>query len=221
VKKAAGMEASSEWCGFFASDHYVKVKMDAELRPGFFHTENVRDFFHYRYDRFPSRVMKWVWAEEAWHELHAYHEARGGTRQWLPYEEISAGGTLDIRPGDTVLIDPFLTGTPTHIVMAMSYDPATSTLVTIGGNDVGYVPVAPGSKPGADPRRETAEGATGEKLQPGGGDGRVAVGVHGAVPAGHSRAAIFGVGRLSLVDFEEHPYAWKPADKPPPPLKRP
>jgi hypothetical protein len=222
VQKAAKMGPNFDWCGFFAEDHYVRAHMDDDLRAGFFHTNNIEDYFHYVYDRNPDRIKKWIWDGDAWQELHAYHVTRGAERKWLDYATLSAGGALDIQPGDTVLVDVGLDGTPNHIVMAVSYDPATNTLVSIGGNDSGLVVVPPGTpKPtGADDKRDKAEAATGLDLQKGPAGGHVAVGVHDVKATGRTRGAIFGVGRPSLVDFEDHVYATKPLDKPPPPLKK-
>ena len=222
VKKAAGMESSTEWCGFFTVDHFVRARMDSDLRAGFFHTNNVQDFFHYRYDRNPKRIKKWIWVDDAWQELNEYHKARDAERQWLDYEELSAGGELDIRPGYTVLVDRGLDGTPDHIVTAVSYDPATNSLVTIGGNDSGFVVVPPGTKKptDTDPKRDAAEAATGLDLQKGKKELHVGVSVHNVAATAGARGAIFGVGRPSLVDFEDHIYAWQPQKKPPPPLKK-
>jgi hypothetical protein len=222
VQKAAKMGPDFDWCGFFTEDHYVRAHMDDDLRAGFFHTNNIEDYFHYVYDRNPDRIKKWIWDGDSWEELHAYHLARGMERKWLDYKTLSAGGTLDIQPGDTVLVDVGLDGTPNHIVMAVAYDPATNTLVSIGGNDSGLVVVPPGTpKPtDTDEKRDKAEAATGLDLQKGPAGGHVAVGVHDVKATDKKRGAIFGVGRPSLVDFEDHVYATKPLNKPPPPLKK-
>jgi hypothetical protein len=222
VQKAAKMGMNFDWCGFFTEDHYVRAHMDDDLRAGFFHTNNIEDYFHYTYDRNPDRIKKWIWDGDSWEELHAYHKTRGAERKWLDYKALSAGGVLDIQPGDTVLVDVGLDGTPNHIVMAVAYDPATNTLVSIGGNDSGLVVVPPGTpKPtGADDKRDKAEAATGLDLQKGPAGGHVAVGVHDLKATDSKRGAIFGVGRPSLVDFEDHVYASKPLDKRPPPLKK-
>jgi hypothetical protein len=163
-----------------------------------------------------------VWTGDAWQELHAYHTSRNAERRWLDYAALSGGGTLDIQPGDTVLVDVGLDGTPNHIVMASAYDPGTNTLVTIGGNDAGFVVVPPGTpKPtDTDEKRDKAEAATGLELKSGPSGGHVGVGVHDVKAEGKRRGAIFGVGRPSLVDFEDHLYASKPLDKPPPPPKK-
>jgi hypothetical protein len=65
--------------------------------------------------------------------VQAYHQARGSLRTWTPRTTIQAalasGGTVDIRPGDTCLIDHHGGNTPSHIVMVESYNPTTRQLV--------------------------------------------------------------------------------------------
>jgi len=223
VTKATSMPVSSEWCGMFSADHLIRASLDADLRNAWLHTHNVEAFFTYHPERYPTRIPKWIWDDDGWEDVRGHHTARGALRTWLGAAELSQGGELDIQPGDTVLIDWNLDGDPDHIVLASSYDPATGSLVTIGGNDSGYVVAAPGKHkaPKAGSAQETAEQATGLELESGGG-GKVAVGVHQVAPEGkQKRAAVYGVGRPSLIDLEEHTYAFKPQDKPPPPPKHP
>jgi hypothetical protein len=185
------------------------------------HTHNVEAFFTYHPEKYPTRIPKWIWNDDdGRQDVKALHAAQGAPRRWLDHAAISAGGELDIQPGDMVLIDPDLNGDPDHIVLASSYDAATNTLVTIGGNDSGFVLMKPGEKePAHSDKLDTAESATGLELKPGGG-GKVAVGVHQVTPEGKKkRAAVYGAGRPSLIDLEERAYAFKPQDKPPPPPK--
>ncbi len=42
---------------------------------------------------------------------------------------------------------------------------------------------------------------------------------HAGLEGKAKRAAVYGIGRPSLIDLEEHTYAFKPQDKPPPPPK--
>ena len=221
VTKATSMPVSSEWCGMFSGDHLIRAALDSDFRFSFMHTLNVEAFFTYHPEKYPTRIPKWIWDDDGWQSVKDFHNARGEPRKWMGHAEISKGGDLDIQPGDMVLIDWDLTGTADHIVLASSYDPATGYLVTIGGNDSGYVVAPPGkhkeAKEGS--KRDVAEEATGLELTEGGG-GKVAVGVNKVTPEGKAkRAAVYGVGRPSLIDLEEHTYAFKPQDKPPPPPK--
>jgi hypothetical protein len=222
---AVGMDESFDWCGFFAANQYMRSSLDRDLRQGFFHVDNVEDYFTYHYASGPhARVKKWIYAEGAWHELQTYHSARGSVRHWTDARAIHGGGTLDIRSGDIVLIDHSGSARPDHIVMVQSWDAATQTLFTIGGNDGGYEvdtnpahPAPKGESADARERRLRAEAATGAALRPGHGGGHVGVTVQDlssqpdptAVEknsATRTRARIFGIGRPSIVDFEDHIY---------------
>ena len=221
VTKATGMGPDSQWCGMFSGDHLIRAALDSDFRHSFMHTHNVEAFFTYHPEKYPTRIPKWIWDDDGWEDVRGYHNARGALRTWLGHAELSKGGELDIQPGDMVLIDPDLNGDPDHIVLCSSYDPNSGLLITIGGNDSGFVLAPPGKHKAtkAGEARETAEEATGLELQAGGG-GKVAVGVHHAGLEGKAkRAAVYGVGRPSLIDLEEHTYAFKPQDKPPPPPK--
>jgi hypothetical protein len=215
----------------------MQSNLDSDLRGGFFHTENVVDYFRYDYARVNlSRIKKWIWADGSWRDIRTYHEERGSLRQWIDAAGIQASGGagLDIRPGDVALIDNRGTERPDHIVMVDSYDDATKTLITIGGNDSGYTidtnPAHPApAHETADDRtkRETLEAGTGQSLTPGSGGG-VGYGLqdlgnqpapgpiehsHGA--SGRPHARVFGVGRPSVVDFEDHFYDATTVQHPP------
>ncbi len=154
---AAGMDQSYDWCGFFVGKSYMQAGLDRELRAGFFHVNNVEDYFTYKYAfGTGSRVQKWIYADNTWQELKAYHAARGSERTWINAATIkSSADNLDIRSGDTVLIDHSGKPQADHIVMVHSWNPITKTLFTIGGNDGGYeVDTSPDHKP---PKKETSE----------------------------------------------------------------
>jgi hypothetical protein len=225
VYGSAGMAANHDWCGFFTQDHYMTSNLDRDLRAGFFHTDNVQDYFQYVYARNPDRIKKWVWDDGKWTELKAYHEARGSVRKWTNYDATSVGGKLDIQPGDLALIDVGLDGTPNHIVLVQSYDPVTSTLFSIGGNDGGMVVdnakdrKLPKESDADKANRERLEATSGRPMKKGPGGGHVGLSTHAVAALGKTRGAVFGIGRPSLADFEDHKYAGQPLDKPPVPLK--
>jgi hypothetical protein len=216
------MGANDDWCGFFTADHYVRARMDEDLRAGFHHVIDVEGFFTYvSRDDHPARVKRWVWNGSAWQSVKDFHADRGAPRQWLTEDQVVSGGVLDIRPGDTVLLDWGPNGKADHIAMAASYDPTTSKLVTIGGNDNGFsVRPKTAAAPAADDKRETAEQATGLDLYSPGGDYHVALDTYSVTAAaGQARGVVYGIGRPSLVDFEEHVYSGTVAK--PRPLKTP
>jgi Domain of unknown function (DUF4157) len=133
-----------DWCGMFVASSYFKgAGMAERLRAGFYHTDNVQDFFFYRDDNAvnATRAPMAIWAENQWWSLKDYHALRGSPRRWTPRDTIKAalvaGGAGDIRPGDTCLIDHGGGNKPSHIVMVESYDPVTKLLVTIEGNTFG------------------------------------------------------------------------------------
>ena len=164
VTKATSMPVTSEWCGMFSGDHLIRAALDADFRSSFMHTHNVEAFFTYHPEQFPTRIPKWIWDEDGWEDVRGYHNARGALRTWLGHARARPrAGTLDIQPGDMVLIDWNLDGDPDHIVLASSYDPATGYLVTIGGNDSGYVVVPPDKHKEAEGGRQARRGGGGDR----------------------------------------------------------
>ncbi len=105
-----------------------------------------------------------------------------------------------------VLFDWEANGEADHIATVASYDPTTSALITIGGNDSGYVLDTTGKYDAShDAGAQTGGAAMGQGLRPGtqlpgqaGGHVGVGVRVIGA--------QLYGIGRPSLVDFEDHVY---------------
>ena len=219
----------SDWCGMFVGAHLFRGGgIDEELRAGMLHVDNVKDYFHYTQKVNAKRTPKSIWADNQWWEMRAYHEARGSLRQWKPREAVAAAllgeGALDIRPGDVVLIDHGGGNKPSHITMVESYDPGTKQLVTIEGNTGGIRADADGEVP-------LAKDGVNAKAS----SGRDGVGLHvrdlttvskdvakklpkeeqdpdAAKPSKDAYKAkkgstVFGVGRPSVVDFEEHSYA--------------
>jgi hypothetical protein len=123
-----------------------------------------------------------------------------------------------------VLIDHRGSARPDHIAMVDSYDPGTGALFTIGGNDSGYTVdtrpthTAPAGESAADrAKRERIEQETGQPLAPG-ASGGVGFGMQdlanqpdpAAVARDPARARprvrVFGIGRPSIVDLEDHFY---------------
>jgi hypothetical protein len=138
----SGKKRVFDWCGMFVVSSYWKgAGMAKQLRAGFYHTDNVQDFFNYAQAHNAGRIPMSIWAENQWWNLKEFHKARGSLRQWTPRATVqaalAAGGTGDIRPGDTCLIDHKGGNSPSHIVMVESYDPVTKQLVTIEGNTFG------------------------------------------------------------------------------------
>ena len=45
--QACGMSITDDWCGFFVATAFMQSDLDSDLRGGFFHVENVVDYFRY------------------------------------------------------------------------------------------------------------------------------------------------------------------------------
>ncbi|MFO0645242.1 MAG: hypothetical protein U0326_03315 [Polyangiales bacterium] len=180
------------WCGMFVAAMLYRAGLCPALRSGMWETRNVVHFFAYDYEK---RVPRWVWDGDVggWLELKTLHQASDSMRTWIDRESMqdTALGALDILPGDVALIDHEGDGKPDHITLVESYDPATGLLMTIEGNGYGRV----------------------AKLED---DGTVTLGDKEAdavvrnprdLSDSKQRRRIFGVGRLSAVDFEQRAYA--------------
>lgn len=205
-----------DWCGMFvAASMFRGAALDKNMRKAFAHTDNVFDFFHYTAKVNDERTPLSIWAEDRWWTVKEYHAQRGLLRTWTTGAQVTGG---DIRPGDVALIrhkgskpDDAIAN---HIVMVDSWDPASGKLVTIEGN------VLDGVRPGADGEpqrlddgttlrstRTTAPSSTALHVRdmndpvtrtPGAGK-------HGEYQERGART-VFGIGRPSLVDFEQHTF---------------
>jgi hypothetical protein len=210
---------SHDWCGMFvAAGMFRASALDKDMRMAFAHTNNVHDFFNYGGGN-PDRVPPSIWADGQWWSVREYHVTRSLPRTWIPQDQVRTG---DIRSGDVALIRHQGTapgakvGIANHIVMVESFDADTGRLVTIEGN------VHTGIRAGAD----------GEAKRTAGGDLQVDAAatdssvVHirdladpdtktpnqnkGDVYQERGGQTVFGIGRPSLVDFEDHDYGVKP-----------
>ncbi len=231
-KNSEGVDKISDWCGMFVGASLFRGGgLDEELRAGMLHTSNVLDYFQYTQAANARRVPKSIWADGEWHDLKTYHAARGSARTWQSRGAVTAvmegGGALDVRPGDVVLIDhKGNKPAPQHITMVESYDPATHQLVTIEGNTGGIRAGADGKvgDAGDGQHKTNATGRDGSglhtrdmtnmsaKSREAHADAHAAnMARHASAPKGAYRgtkgATVFGIGRPSAVDFEEHQYA--------------
>jgi hypothetical protein len=233
VAQSAGGSLNDEWCGYFSMEGYQRgAAMDPDFANSFASTYSVELFFTYAHDSgLVMRSPKWLWDGVKWRDVQQYHHERGSERTWLSGTAITAGTQLDIRPGDMVVTDNEGDGKSDHIVKCQSFDPATGLLITIGGNDSGMI-VRPAGE--ADPAHETAadqaarlaaEAATGRKMKVGGwgtgqAGGHVGIGVRDTHATGAKGfGLVYGVGRPSLVDFEDHEWWAKDVKATPPPPK--
>ncbi len=107
-----------------------------------------------------------------------------------------------------------------HIQMVQSWNPATRELFVVEGNSDGYIidtdpahPAITGESAADGKTRQEIEAATGTKLTKGKDYSHVAAGINNLadqpdpskLKAGRS-ARVYGIGRLSIVDFENQTY---------------
>lgn len=178
-----------DWCGMFVGACMVRAGLCKALRRGFFHTRNVERMLTYRWE---DRVPRWVWDEptQAWCDVRAWHEAEGSLRCWRGHDALDLR-TLDIRPGDIVLIDHQGDGRADHITLAERFDADTGVLVTLEGNGRGTVV-----------RRVLDDGSVEESTAK--RDSVVRNQRDLRLPAQWKK--LYGVGRLSALDFEQRRY---------------
>jgi hypothetical protein len=201
-----------DWCGLFASAALFRGGgLDEELRAGLYHTANVSDFFHYTQRANARRTPRSIWADGQWWTLRDYHERRGSTRSWLGRSALTRalhdGTGPDVRPGDVLLIDHAGGASPDHIVLVDAWDAETRTVTTLEGNAIGVKAAGDG------PERTDHGGLRTSRY------GRRGVGMHVRVLEGPRKprasneyrprpaATLFGRGRQSAVDFEDHTFA--------------
>ena len=227
-----GRPADDPWCGYFAAEKYGKIGFHKEfMKHGFDSTYKARAFFMYTPEALKGgQYPNWVKADDSsWKLIPAYHKDRKSERHWYETAEIMKGGNLDIRPGDIVTLSVAIGANiekpeGDHVTMVLSYNPATKLLFTIAGNDGGYVVRQPGEtavdeNAAKAEERRAAEAASGQDLKKTPG-AKVAVGVQdlgnqpkpGAPGSKVRQTHVAGIGRPSIVDFEEHEYAWKNPD---------
>jgi hypothetical protein len=210
---------SHDWCGMFVSAGMFRASaLDKDMRMAFAHTNNVHDFFNYGGGN-PDRVPPSIWADGQWWSVREYHASRGLPRTWIPQDQVRDG---DIRPGDVALIRHSGTapgakvGIANHIVMVESFDPQSGRLVTIEGN------VHNGIRAGAD--GEAKRNAGGELISDAAATDSSVVHIRDLedtdtktpkqkkddVYEARGGQTVFGIGRPSLIDFEDHDYGVKP-----------
>jgi hypothetical protein len=218
VINAAGVESEQifDWCGMFvAAGMFRGAGLDKDMRKAFAHTDNVYDFFHYTAKVNDERTPLSIWADGRWWLVSEYHLQRGALRTWMEKPSIDLAR---IRPGDVLLIRHWDRkpdrAIANHIVMVDSFDPATGRLVTIEGNiQEGIRPDAEGDATrvadgglASAPAVRDASVVHVRNMQDQATTTPANTGVVGPYQERGGRT-VFGVGRPSLVDFEDHEYA--------------
>lgn len=187
--RAVGGVHTGQWCGAFA---YTQA-----ARAGGFHNGRV-DMQHERAIRhalnYDGREHTWIWTGSDWQALRDYHRARGSER--LYQEVLTSAPAMGIQPGDLVLIDNNFGIDPDHITTAVSFD--GNILTTVGGNQgsgqagVGRNTWNLSTNPAPNDVRATRGRARIREVNP---------------HLGPKHVRVHGIGRWSLVDYEQHIYA--------------
>jgi len=223
-----GVEGGAAWCGAFANAQHGRSGMDSDLGRAFMHTTNAENFFRYRHN---GRNPGWIRADGTWHHVREFHQSRGSERQWWDAEAVRAHQQVTPQAGDVVLIDHSGSAAANHVAMVHSYDPSTHRLTMIDGNGGGFV-VDHRRRDGdhgaaaSDPNRAHAEAAAGGQSLRRGGAGDVTMSVRdldnepttdqvnadvarvsGNPGARRQHSRIYGLGRMSAVDYEDHEYS--------------
>jgi hypothetical protein len=229
---ASGLKPDQDWCGGFVETQYIPLKIHSLLKELFWSTQKMESFFTYKRDYDPYH---WIKVNNQIMTVQDYHKERGSSRHWLTTD----AKELDIRPGDIVLQDNRGGIGADHIQMVQSWDASTSTLYTIEGNGKAYqvdnnpTKTASTNKLGTKEetqkerekreKREKIEQSTGYHLR----NDTSAVGlgsydlskepteneVKKMRAKGTEVVRIVGIGRPSLVDFEDQKYLDKAPKK--------
>ena len=215
------LPGDADWCGAFAMSMQRQSGATPELAAFMQGTEGVISLLRYG-------AHHWIQVGGAWMEVERYHDQeRHSRRSWReidPAAEHHDPRAFDIRPGDVVLLDLQRGTRPDHIAMVRSYDPGTGTLVTVGGNEGALHPVHvsgprnvaenpravehPRARRLTDLMRLEADARAGGRALTEAERTELAE-LRTIVPAWDARnkpSRVFGWGRLSLVDYETHPY---------------
>jgi len=177
-----------DWCGMAVGLWLQDGGMNPAFGRSFLHCLNVEAFFSYGAQRNvnPRRLDTLINLEGKWQSIRDFHGGPGGglNRRWYDRGQVTSRVADEhhardvFAPGDVVLIDWAGHNDADHITMVEAWD--GRTLTTIEGN-------ASGLGPDGKRRREAV---VKRKLDMG-------------KPA--DRRLIYGVGRLSPMDFSTNP----------------
>ncbi|WP_163570875.1 hypothetical protein [Fodinicola feengrottensis] len=192
ARRVGRLPGDASWCGAFAfTQQNLAAGMDSHWVPLMQGEGGIRGALAYQ----GATSNPWVWAFDHWEKLSEYHTNHGSSR-W--YEAIGqAPPAHGIQPGDLVLIDNAFGTDPDHITTAISFD--GRFLSTVGGNQ--------GSGRGASSvAHNHAVDLTRNPLPT---DVRLVEDgkpVRKKDPTKTKETRVHGVGRWSVVDYEQHIY---------------
>lgn len=173
-----------DWCGMAVGTWLVAGGLNPAFARSFLHVFNVEAFFTYGRQRNvnPKRLDTKIQTDAGWLDIRTLHAwpADDHQRRWLDRGQIGSRAVDDAHasdlfaPGDVVLFDWQGQNDADHITMCKAWD--GRTLTTIEGN-------AAGLGPAGDKRKDAVVERKTDMSKPAG------------------RRLIYGVGRLSAMDF--------------------
>jgi hypothetical protein len=205
--RATGKLPDGSWCGAFAYTQQAKAGgMDPYWAATSLSTGGIRAALTYGWGSNP-----WIWAEGDWHKLKDYHAQRGSLRHYIT---VGTAPPADISAGDIVLIDNARGTDPDHIQLAIAYD--GRFLSVMGGNQ--------GTAAATDEKGVSRSNTIDITRNQAANDVRKRDAAGNPIPdttdsSLTKNVRLHGVGRWSLVDFEQHLFSTS-AKKPAPPSNK-
>jgi hypothetical protein len=143
IRSKENIDTSVNWCGFALYNIMRSGGLDNSHRGYFPNTQGLLNFGSY-YSRtiygVETRRQKVTTVKETGQDIIDFHSENGSARTitlWETLQDESA--SLDIVPGDIVLLDHERGGGPDHIQIAHSWHPDLRMLSVIDGNGGGFV----------------------------------------------------------------------------------
>lgn len=240
--KADGSYPLTEWCGSFADMMRMHSGLNPYLAGRTQGTWGYWGVFNYTVNAANGFPPVFAWDGQGWVSVEALHTVRHARR--LHWDFVNAKQdpfSLDLRPGDIVLIDNG-SNPPNHVTSVLAYhkDPAGghAWLYTIGGNEDSMVTDTT-HEPATDLEKAAGTGlkdptkVTPDNPAPNFSHVGVSVrdltldapnhdtkgaAVPGRAGVTYNGSRVWGVGRFSGIDYENHRYAIQPqAPTAPPP----
>ncbi len=202
--RATGHLPKGSWCGAFAYTQQARAGgMDPYWAAASLSTGGIMAALTYGWGNNP-----WIWAEGDWHKLKDYHARRGSLRF---YQTVGTAPPANIQSGDVVLIDNARGMDPDHIQTAVAFD--GRYLAVMGGNQ--------GSSAATDESGVSRSGTIDITRNKSANDVRQRDQDGKPIPDTTDpklvkNERLHGVGRWSLVDYEQHLFSTNPT-KPPAP----
>jgi hypothetical protein len=205
--RTTGKLPDGSWCGAFAYTQQAKAAgMDPYWRDASLGTGGIMAALTYGWGNNP-----WIWAEGDWHKLKDYHAHRGSPRH---YQTVGTTPPADIQAGDIVLIDNARGMDPDHIQIAVAFD--GRYLAVMGGNQGSELKTDETGVSRSNTIDITQNKTSNDVRQVDGAGNRIP---GTSDPKLKKNVRLHGVGRWSLVDFEQHIFNTS-AKKPAPPSEK-